>query len=396
MALDGIIFDLDGTLVDTNALHVEAFRRIFERRGYKIAADRIFPEIGKGGDKLVPDLLGKEADARDGDALREEQPREYARVAAERGLKVLPGAQELLAELRRRGIRTVIATSSDKAQLDATQGASGVRWEELADAIVTSSDAEESKPAPDIVAAATRKLRMSPAQCAMVGDTPYDAEAAKRAGVICLGVTSGGHPAQTLLSRGARAVWGGPADLLANLDEALRIASPGAAHLTQSLLEQLMREALRAAEEGMAAGEVPIGCVLARGDGSFIARGYNELNKTGNPTAHAEMVTFAKAAGKAPPDARDLILVSTLEPCVMCLGASMEAAVDTVVYALRAPADSGTGRVSPPSSPESQMPRIVGDVLAKQSRALFEKWLKGSEGKSPQQVQFVEQLLKRT
>ena len=396
MALDGIIFDLDGTLVDTNALHVEAFRRVFERHGYKISADRIFPEIGKGGDKLVPDILGKEAEAKDGDALREEQPKEYARVAQERGLKVLPGAQELLAELRRRGIGTVIATSSDKSQLEATQKASGVRWEELVDGVVTSSDAEQSKPNPDIVAAAARKLRMSPAQCAMVGDTPYDAQAAKHAGVICLGVTSGGHDVQTLISGGARAVWRGPADLLTNLDEALRIASPGPAHLTQELLEELMREALKTAEEGVAAGEVPIGCVLARGDGSVIARGFNELNKTGNPTAHAEIVTFAKAAGNAPPEARDLILVSTLEPCVMCLGASMVSAVDTVVYALRAPADSGTGRVSPPSSPESQMPRIVGDVLAAESRALFKRWLERSEGKSQQQVQFVEQLLEST
>src|SRR3954447_15917944 len=104
------------------------------------------------------------------------------------------------------------------------------------------------------------------------------------------------------------------------------------------------------------------------------------------------MVTFAHAAGKVPTDARDLILVSTLEPCVMCLGASMEAAVDTIVYGLKAPADSGTGRVSPPESPESQMPRIVGNVLARESRALFEEWVK-KPGNNPQQVKFVKQLL---
>src|SRR5688572_11797909 len=107
------------------------------------------------------------------------------------------------------------------------------------------------------------------------------------------------------------------------------------------------------------------------------------------------MVTFRRAAGRVPTDARDLILVSTLEPCVMCLGASMESAVDTIVYALRAPADSGTGRVAPPQSPESQMPRIVPDVMAGESRALFEEWL-ALPDRNPKQVEFVRQLLALT
>jgi tRNA(adenine34) deaminase len=140
---------------------------------------------------------------------------------------------------------------------------------------------------------------------------------------------------------------------------------------------------------------VPIGCVLAGGSGIVLVHAYNELNRTHSKTAHAEMVAFAKAAGEVPPDARDLILVSTLEPCVMCLGASMEAAVDTIVYGLKAPADSGTGRVQPPQSPESQMPRIVGGVLAGESRGLFEQWLQ-RPGNNPQQVKFVRQLLALT
>jgi tRNA(Arg) A34 adenosine deaminase TadA len=104
-------------------------------------------------------------------------------------------------------------------------------------------------------------------------------------------------------------------------------------------------------------------------------------------------VTLAKAAGKFDPGARDLILVSTLEPCVMCLGASWEAAVDTVIYGRRAPADGGTARVKPPLSPESQMPRIVGDVLAAESRALFEQWYAEHEGEP--QAAYVGQLLGR-
>jgi HAD superfamily hydrolase (TIGR01509 family) len=395
VALDAIIFDLDGTLVDTNQIHIEAWQQVLDARGYKIAPDRIFVEVGKGGDNLVPDLLGKKAEEADGDKLREEQPKAYAKLTKERGLKAFPGVVELLTALRKRGLRTVLATSSNSEQLKTTEEASGLCVRELVDEMVNADDAERSKQYPDLVAAAAKKLKMTPAQCAMIGDTPHDAESAKHAGVVLLGVTCGGHEPRTLLRAGARATWRDPADLLAHLDDVLRIASPGSAHPTQDFLEGLMREALAVAEDGMKSGEVPIGCVLALGDGSIIARGFNELNRTGGPTAHAEMVTFAKAAGKIDPDARDLILVSTLEPCVMCLGAAMECAVDTILYGLKAPADSGTGRVQPPESPESGMPRIVGDVLAKQSRSLFETWLNRA-GNNPKQVQFVRQLLTLT
>jgi HAD superfamily hydrolase (TIGR01509 family) len=397
MALDGIIFDLDGTLVDTNAVHVEAWRRVLEDHGYKIAPDRIFQEVGKGGDTLVVDLLGKEADKKDGESLRKAHPEMFAKLARKQGLKVFPEVKELVAELKRRKLKTVLATSSGEKHLKTIAETSGVDFAKLLGEVVTADDAERSKPHPDLVVAAVEKLGLSPAQCAMVGDTPYDVTSAKGAGVACIGLTGGGFPdAKAALRRaGARAVYRDTAELLAKLDEALDKASPGPAHLTQAVLESLMRRALDVAREGMAAGEVPIGCVLARGDGTVIARGHNELNQSQNKTAHAEMVTFADSAGKVPTDARDLVLVSTLEPCVMCLGASMEAAVDTIVFALKAPADGGTGRVQPPESPESQMPRIVGDVLAAEGRALFEQWMR-KPGNSPQQVAFVKQLLALT
>ena len=397
MALDGIVFDLDGTLVDTNAVHVEAWRRALDKHGYKVAADRIFVEVGKGGDNLVPDLLGRDADREVGDALREAHPEEFATLARQTGLKVFPGVQALVGELKRRRLRPILATSSGKKHLKTITESSGVDFAELLGSAVTADDAENSKPAPDLVTAAVRKLGVSPAQVAMVGDTPFDATAARDAGVVCLGVTCGGYPdARRALRRaGARAVYRDPADLLARLDEALGAASPGAAHLTQDVLQHLMRQALDVARAGMEAGEAPIGCVLARGDGTVIARGHNELNRTQDKTAHAEIVTFRRAAGRVPADARDLVLASTLEPCVMCLGAAMEAAVDTVVYGLKAPADSGTGRVEPPESPESQMPRIVGGVLARESRGLFQEWLRRS-GNNPHQVAFVKQLLALT
>ena len=269
-----------------------------------------------------------------------------------------------------------------------------MNFRELIPDMVSGDDADATKPAPDLVLAAVEKLGLSPAQCVMIGDTPYDAEACRHSGVVCIGLTTGGFDANALIRAGARMTYRDPADLLAHLDDALRRASPGPAHLTHDVLTGLMREALASAEEGMRHGEVPIGCVLARGDGTVIARAYNGMNATQNKTAHAEIVAFERAAGKVPMEAQDLILVSTLEPCVMCTGAAMEAAVDTIVYGLRAPADSGTGRVMPPQSPESQMPRIVGDVLANESRTLFERWLE-QNATSPQAA-YIRQLLATT
>jgi tRNA(Arg) A34 adenosine deaminase TadA len=277
---------------------------------------------------------------------------------------------------------------------EATVRSAGVDFRQSIPDMVTGDDADATKPAPDLVIAAVRKLGVSPAQCAMIGDTPYDAEACRHAGVVCIGLTTGRFDARTLVSAGARMTYRDPADLITHLDEALHRASPGPIRLTRDALDHLMREALAVAEEGLLAGEAPIGCVVCRGDGTVVARAFNEMNRTQNKTAHAEVVAFARAAGKVPLDAQDLILVSTLEPCVMCTGAAMEAAVDTIVYALRAPADSGTGRVEPPRSPESQMPRIVGGVLPDESRALFQRWL-AKNADSPQAA-YVKQLLATT
>jgi membrane protein len=395
MALDALIFDIDGTLIDSNPAHVEAWRIAFERYGYRVGRDRIEVEVGKGGDKLVPSILGREADEKDGEVLREAEPEEFAKIGRARGFKPFPGAVELLRTLRERGLKIVLATSSNRKQFDTLQECSGVDLERASDVLATADDAAESKPSPDIVVAAVRKAGLSPAQCAMVGDTLYDMEAAKHAGVIGLGVLTGYQSAQTLKESGARAVYDDLAEILAKLDEALRRASPAPISLTSSVMERLMHSAMVEARRGLAAGEAPIGCVLADGEARIVARGFNRLNETKDPTAHAEMVTFrAAAGGKIPEEARDFILVSTLEPCVMCTGAAMEAAVDTIVYGLRAPADSGTGRVDPPQSPESQMPRIVGGVLAGESRALFEAFVKVAE--NPKQRAFAEQLLALT
>jgi HAD superfamily hydrolase (TIGR01509 family) len=394
MALDALIFDIDGTLIDSNPAHVEAWGIAFGKFGYRVGRDRIEVEIGKGGDKLVPSILGKEADEKDGERLRKTEPEEFAAIARSRGLHPFDRAMDLLGVVRRRGLKVVLATSSNGEQLKTLQEAAKVDLEGACDVLVTADEVEESKPSPDLVAAAVARAGLSPAQCAMVGDTLYDMQSAKHAGVIGLGVTSGYQSCETLKASGARAVYPEVGRMLDTLHDVLRRASPTAAHLTHDVLQGLMTQALAAAREGLASGEAPIGCVVADGNARVVSRGFNQLNRSGDRTAHAEMVALRAAAGKVSPTADDLILVSTLEPCVMCTGAAMEAAIDTIVFGLIAPADSGTGRVQSPQSPESQMPRMVGQILANQSRALFEEFLKTA--KNPQQRAFTEQLLSLT
>jgi HAD superfamily hydrolase (TIGR01549 family) len=393
MPLDALIFDIDGTLTDTNELHARAWQSALESAGFPIPLERIRPEIGKGGDQLLPALLGNET-AKAHEHLTKNYGEQFKQLLESEGAQAIDGARELVEDARSRGLRTAIATSAEKEFLKKIAEATDLDLESLFDEIVTSSDAKNSKPEPDIVLAACEKLKLFPSQCALVGDTPHDAVAARHAGVVFLGVESGGHKETELRSFGARGVWKHAGELKEHLDEALQLAAPARVRLTQEKCEELMRAALEAASEGMKNGEVPIGCVIADGDGRIVARGWNEMNATQGKIAHAEIQTFAKANGKLPLEARDAILVSTLEPCVMCTGAAMEAAIDTIIYALRAPADSGTGRVAAPQSPESQMPRIVGDVLADQSRALFEQWLQANWG-TPQ-AKFVEQLLALT
>lgn len=376
MALDGILLDLDGTLVDSNDAHVEAWCHAFEANGYKVAPDRVFVEIGKGGDKLVGHVLGREADEHHGDAIREAHGEAYERIVKANGLGAIRGAVALLESLRRRGLKTALATSSKQKHVKLTEDATGVPWRSLVDETVYAEDAAATKPSPDIVSAAVKKLGLAPGQCALIGDSPWDARAAKRAGVAMLGVTSGGNHAKTLAHAGARVLYVDAQEIVTHLDEALERLSPGPLHLDEATANALVGEALRVAEEALAAGEVPIGSVLARGDGTIIARGYNRFNATGEKTAHAEMVAFREARGALEADRRDAILVSTLEPCVMCLGAAMEASIDVSLYALPAPADGGTDRITPPESPENQMPRIIGQVRAKESRALLERWMR--------------------
>jgi tRNA(Arg) A34 adenosine deaminase TadA len=198
--------------------------------------------------------------------------------------------------------------------------------------------------------------------------------ASLRAGAVCLGVCTGVHSAADMRRAGARASYADPADLLAHLDEALEGAAPASIRFTPDRMEALMTEALDEARRGLEGGEIPIGSVLVDGRGQVLGRGRNTAWASGTPTAHAEMNAFADAAGYDLRAERGLILVTTLEPCIMCLGAALESQVDTVIYALDAPENGGIARCRPTDRPDSFMPRLVGGVDARESRALLAAW----------------------
>ena len=223
MAVQAVIFDMDGTLIDTNAVHVEAWRRAFHRCGFEIEESRIMAEIGKGGDMLVPSILDEATENEQGEQLRQYCGDEFLGIAASQSLQMFPNATELLQALHEHGIKTAIATSATQEHLEAIQKSADCNLEELVDVVVTATDAERSKPEPDIVLAAVEKLELSPEQCIMIGDTPHDAEACRRAGVAFVGLRSGGHDEGVLSEAGAVSVWEDTADLLDHLDELLGI-----------------------------------------------------------------------------------------------------------------------------------------------------------------------------
>lgn len=162
--------------------------------------------------------------------------------------------------------------------------------------------------------------------------------------------------------------------------------------MPDALSLRLIDECLTLARTAMRLGEAPIAAVVARGDGTIVGWGWNELKAKRDRTMHAEIAAFRDAAGRYPTDADDLILASTLEPCIMCTGAAYLSGVATIVYALSAPADGGMARIKPPSSPEIRIPRIIGPLRADESLRLFEQWLV-QHPNDDEQTPYIQQLV---
>ena len=211
-----VIFDVDGTLVDSNDAHAAAWQEVLKEFGIARDFAAIRRLIGMGGDKLLPVLTGIAADSEDGKRIVERRSRRF-RQAYLRELRPFPGVRDLLARLAGDGFRLGVASSAKKDELDALLDLAGVR--DLIQRATSSDDVDASKPDPDALHAAMKMLRVSPETATMVGDTPYDVEAAARAGVPVLALRCGGWRDADLA--GARAIFDDPRDLLAHVAPAL-------------------------------------------------------------------------------------------------------------------------------------------------------------------------------
>ena len=207
-----ILLDVDGTLVDSNESHARAWVEAFEEAGVDVPFDQVRRAIGMGGDKLMPAVSG----------ISEESP-QGRQISTRRGeifrskylpsLTALPGSRALAMELKRRGFTLVAASSASRDELSKLLRIAGV--DDLLEGRTSSDDADESKPAPDIIEAALQRAHATPQEAVLIGDTPYDVEAGERAGVPTIGFRSGGWNDEGL--RGAIAIYDGPADLLTHL-----------------------------------------------------------------------------------------------------------------------------------------------------------------------------------
>lgn len=211
----GVIFDVDGTLVNSNDAHTSAWIDAFKEFGFsEIAFATVRKMIGMGGDKILPDLTGLSEDDERGKKLLDRRKQIFLEKYLPE-LKPFPSSRELVERIKREGMIAVVASSANKKELAPLLKVA--RVDDLMDATTSSDDAEDSKPDPDIVQAAVAKTHLTAAQLIMVGDTPYDIEAAKGAGVPIIGVRCGGWGDRDL--KGALAVYDDPAELLAKFDE---------------------------------------------------------------------------------------------------------------------------------------------------------------------------------
>jgi HAD superfamily hydrolase (TIGR01509 family) len=207
------ILDIDGTLVDTTYHHAVAWFRAFRHFDVTLPLYRIHRHIGMGGDQLVGALAGDDFERAHGGAGRAREGDLNMELIDE--VRPLAGARDLLRDLKERGHALVLASSAKQHEVDHYLDLLGAR--ELADGWTTSADVEQTKPQPDLVAAAIEKAGAGDA--VMAGDSTWDCEAAKRAGIATIGVLTGGFSDQELLDAGAACVFERIEDLRRDLDE---------------------------------------------------------------------------------------------------------------------------------------------------------------------------------
>lgn len=221
-----VLLDVDGTLVDSNDAHAHAWTETFAEHGLDVSWSRVRRLIGMGGDRLIEEITGLPPGSRENAALGERRS-ELFRERWIHTARPLVGTRALVLRLRAEGYAYAIASAARSEELVPLLELADVA--DLCEVATTSSDVERSKPAPDIVEAALARLPAERQRTIMLGDTPYDLQAARGAGIDLLGVTTGGWSAEGLA--GAVAVYNGPADLLARWDRSPLARLPAGASI---------------------------------------------------------------------------------------------------------------------------------------------------------------------
>lgn len=215
--LDAVLFDIDGTLLDSNDAHAYAWRKTFLEFGKDVPQGDIRGGIGKGGDNLLPDFFSKEELEELEEALGKRRDEIYQKELMPK-MKPFSLGRELGLRLKEDGIRIALASSAKAEELKVAKTLVG--FDDLVEAETSSDDAESSKPNPDIFLAALERLgNPDPARCLVVGDTPYDIEAARKAGMRTVAVLCGGFSRESLEEAGALALFQSPSELLLRYEE---------------------------------------------------------------------------------------------------------------------------------------------------------------------------------
>jgi HAD superfamily hydrolase (TIGR01509 family) len=217
------LFDVDGTLVDTNYLHAVTWWEAFAQAGHVVPMAEIHRAIGMGSGLMLDKLLPQDRDKGDDADIRAAHSALYATYRSR--LRPLPGAADLLRVCKRLGLAVVLASSADEPEFNMLRAV--LDAEDAIDAATFSGDVEASKPAPDLVQVALDKAGVPAGEAVFTGDTVWDVQACQKAGVPCIGLLSGGISRDELTSAGAAEVYPGPGDLLASLGESLLARAAG-------------------------------------------------------------------------------------------------------------------------------------------------------------------------
>jgi|ERR1051326_4315738 HAD superfamily hydrolase (TIGR01549 family) len=216
LSLIAFIFDIDGTLVDSNELHVDSWDRAFRKFGKEFSREELRAQIGKGSDQYLPEFLTPDEIKRFGKELDDYRSELFRKEYLPK-VQPFPKVRELFQRIRDDNKRIVLASSGKKK--DTKYYIDLLKIEDLIDGYVSGDDADSSKPAPDIFDASLKKLgNISPTEAMTVGDTKFDVEAARKAGLKTIGFLCGGTAESVLREAGAIAIYRDPADFLAHYD----------------------------------------------------------------------------------------------------------------------------------------------------------------------------------